>query len=192
MSRIILASVLAAAAIPSTTLAQPEAVDPDAESAIVVTVPDAPDVATAPNLATAPGETTPPDVATAPDSPACGDAFFQLELDDAKARSRRSRNALIATSAAAGVGLAFIVVGNSQCQVVSRPGREDTLLCNTTGDVLWGLGVSMMVTGGIGMITSAIILGVANKRVRQTKRDIRSRHYSRKVRWDAPSGGFAF
>ncbi|MGB5546924.1 MAG: hypothetical protein WBM74_10160 [Polyangiales bacterium] len=162
MSRIALFAVLAAAAIPSPALAQPETVDPNADSA------------------------------TAPDSPACVDAFFQQELDDAKARSRRSRNALIGTSAAVGVGLAFIPIGNSQCQVVSRPGQEDTLLCNTTGDVLWGLGVSMMVTGGIGMITSAIILGVANKRVRQTKRDIRSRHYSRKVRWDAPSGGFTF
>ncbi len=99
---------------------------------------------------------------------------------------------MIGTSAAVGVGVAFIALGNSQCQVVSPAGRDDALLCNNTGDLLWGLGVGMTVTGGIGMITSAIILGVANKRVRQTKRDIRNRYYSRKVRWDAPSGGFTF
>lgn len=176
MSRIVLAALLAAATAPSTALAQQNVVDPDADSAIVTTVPGAPDVA---------------DVATALDASACREAFFQQDLEDAKARSRRTRNALIGTSAAVGVGVAFMAIGNSQCQVVSRPAQDDALLCNTAGDVLWGLGVGMIVTGGIGVITSAIILGVANKRVRETKRDIRSQ-YSRRVRWDAPSGGFSF
>ena len=120
------------------------------------------------------------------------EVVLQHQLEDYQARSRRARNALIGTSATVGVGIAFIAIGNSQCQTLSRPGQSDLFLCNTAGDVLWGLGMGMAISGAIGVITSGIILGVANKRKRQIQRDMRERYSQRKLRWDAPSGGFVF
>jgi hypothetical protein len=42
------------------------------------------------------------------------------------------------------------------------------------------------------MITSGIILGVANKRKRETQRDIRRGYYGRRLQWDVPSGALVF
>lgn len=117
---------------------------------------------------------------------------LQHQLEEYQARSRRARNALIGTSATVGVGIVFIAIGNSQCQTISRPGQSDLFLCNTAGDVLWGLGMGMAVTGALGVLTSGIILGVANKRKREVLRDMRERYSQRKLRWDASSGVFVF
>ena len=76
-----------------------------------------------------------PPVATAAPSmqSSCREARWREDHADADARSTRARNALIATSAATGLGIVFIMVGNSQCQVAPR-GGQDELLCNTAGD----------------------------------------------------------
>ena len=134
----------------------------------------------------------PPAATAAPIAPSsCREAWWREDLADADARSTRARNALIATSAATGLGIVFIMVGNSQCQVAPR-GGQDELLCNTAGDVLWPLGLSMTVVGGVGLLTSAIILGVSNKKKRKIQREIRKSYAERRLRWDAASGGFVF
>jgi hypothetical protein len=120
------------------------------------------------------------------------EVWWREDLADAKARSTRTRNALIATSAAVGLGVVFIAVGSSQCQSITRPDGDLDLLCNNTGDVLWPLGMGISVLGAIGMLTSGIVLGVSNRRQRKIQREIRQSSYGRRLQWDAPSGGFTF
>jgi hypothetical protein len=120
------------------------------------------------------------------------DAWLQRDLEDAQARSRRSRNALIGTSAAFGLGAVLAGIGASQCQSISTVNQYDDLLCNNAGNVLLPLGGTIAGLSAIGMITSGIILGVANKRKREIQRDIRRGYYGRRLRWDVPSGGLVF
>jgi hypothetical protein len=132
-------------------------------------------------------------VTTAPNqSMASRDVWFQQDLEDAKARSRRSRNALIGTSAAFGLGAVLAGIGASQCQSISTANQYDDLLCNNAGNVLLRLGGTIAGLSAIGMITSGIILGVANKRKREIQRDIRRSQYGRRLQWDIPSGGLVF
>jgi hypothetical protein len=120
------------------------------------------------------------------------DAWLQRDLEDAQARSRRSRNALIGTSAAFGLGAVLAGIGASQCQSISTVNQYDDLLCNNAGKVLLPLGGTIAGLSALGMITSGIILGVANKRKREIQRDIRRGYYGRRLRWDVPSGGLVF
>ena len=120
------------------------------------------------------------------------DVWLQRDLEDAEQRSRRSRNALIGTSASFALGVILAGVGSSQCQVTSLPGQNDELVCNNAGNVLLPLGGTLAGLSAIGMITSGIILGVANKRKREIQRDIRRSHYGSRPRWDVRSGGLVF
>lgn len=120
------------------------------------------------------------------------DAWLQRDLEDANARSRRSRNALIGTSAAFGLGVVLAGIGASQCERISTVNQYDDLSCNNAGDVLLPLGGSIAGLSAIGMITSGIILGVANKRKRELQREIRRSYYGRRLHWDVPSGGLVF
>ena len=132
-------------------------------------------------------------VTTAPNQGASSrDIWFQEDLAAAEARSRRSRNALIWTSAVFGVGAILAGIGASQCQSITSVNNYDELLCNNAGDVLLPLGGTLAGLGGIGMITSGIILGVSNKRKRDIKRDMRRASYGRRLQWDIPSGGLVF
>ena len=132
-------------------------------------------------------------VTTAPNQGASSrDIWFQEDLAAAEARSRRSRNALIWTSAVFGVGAILAGIGASQCQSITTANNYDDLLCNNAGDVLLPLGGTLAGLGGIGMITSGIILGVSNKRKRDIKRDMRRASYGRRLQWDIPSGGLVF
>lgn len=129
-------------------------------------------------------------VTTAPNqSAASREAWFQEDMEYANQRSRRSRNALIGTSAAFGLGAILTGVGFSQCQDI--PNQSD-LLCNDAGNALLGVGGTIAGLSAIGMITSGIILGVANKRKREIQRDFRRGYYGRRLQWDVPSGGLAF
>jgi hypothetical protein len=165
MSRSLLAVLFMAAAFPSMAFAQP----PDADGSQSM-------ITAAPEVSTVAGQ----------------QHWLLQDLDDAKDRSRRARNALIATSATVGLGTIFTAIGASQCQLVSQPGQNDEVLCNSAGDVLFPLGFGAVVLGGIGMITSGIILGVSNKRQRQIKGKLRSGQYGRRLQFDATSGGFVF
>jgi len=132
-------------------------------------------------------------VTTAPNQGASSrDVWFQQDLEEAKARSKRSRNALIGTSVAFGVGAILAGIGASQCQTISTVNNYDDLLCNNAGDVLLPLGGTIAGLAAVGMITSGIILGVANKRKREIQRDMRRSQYGRRLHWDIPSGGLVF
>lgn len=120
--------------------------------------------------------------------------WWQVDLEEAQQRSRRTRNALIATSASFGVGAIIAGIGASQCQTVpSLTGsNQDELLCNNAGNVMLPLGGTIAGLSFIGMLTSGIMLGVANKRKREIQRDIRRSQYGRRLQWDVPSGALVF
>ena len=120
--------------------------------------------------------------------------WWQVDLEEAQQRSRRTKNALIATSAAFGVGAVIAGIGASQCQTVpsSTGASQDELLCNNAGNVMLPLGGAIAGLSFVGMLTSGIMLGVANKRKREIQRDIRRSQYGRRLQWDIPSGGLVF
>ena len=132
-------------------------------------------------------------VMTAPtQSAAARNVWFERDLEAAKERSTRSRNALIGTSAVVGLGAILFGAGASQCDWNSLSSNQDEWICNNAGDVLVPLGGTFIGLGAIGMITSGIILGVANKRKREIQRDMRRGYYGGRLRWDARSGGLVF
>lgn len=130
-------------------------------------------------------------IMTAPPQSAAREVWFQQDLEDAQTRVRRTRNALIGTSASFAVGLVLTGSGASQCEYIERINQNDELLCNRAGDVLLPLGGTIAALGAIGMITSGIMLGVAKKRKREIERDYRRSVYGRRLELD-PSGALRF
>ncbi len=120
--------------------------------------------------------------------------WWQVDLEEANARSRRTRNALIGTSTGFAVGAIFAGIGLSQCQEVPKEQANtyDSLLCNNAGKVMLPLGGTLVGLGFVGMLTSGIMLGVSNKRKREIQRDIRRSQYGRRLQWDIPSGALVF
>ena len=141
-----------------------------------------------------PPEPAPPGgvIMTAPNLSYVPRPNLEYELEEARERSRRTRVALIATSAVFGVGIILAGIGASQCQWVDRVGERDDYLCNNAGDVLVPLGASLSFAGAVGMITSGAMLGVRNRHKRELERDIRRGYYGRRLRWDIDSGRFVF
>jgi hypothetical protein len=130
---------------------------------------------------------------TAPGQTSVSQVYFASDLEEAEIRSRRTRNALIATSAVFGVGIILTGIGASQCQQWNDSfGDPDTWQCNNAGDVLVGLGGALAGAGAIGMITSGIMLGVRNKQKREIQRDMRRHYYGNRLQWDIPSGRLVF
>lgn len=132
-------------------------------------------------------------VTTSP-KPVSQQEWLQLDLEEAADRSRRTRNALIGTSAAFAAGIVMFGVGLSQCQSVASTtsSNQDELLCNGAGNVLVPLGGTISFLGFVGVLTSGIMLGVSNKRKRQIQRDMRRAAYGGRLQWDAASGGLVF
>lgn len=129
-------------------------------------------------------------IRTAPDQPRSLEGWLEQDLKDAEQRSRRTRNALIGTSAAFAVGAVLLGAGASQCQ--TNPVNTNEWTCNTAGDVLVGIGGTITGLSFVGMLTSGIMLGVANRRKREAERELRRSYYSKPLRWDIPSGRFVF
>jgi hypothetical protein len=77
--------------------------------------------------------------------------------------------------------------------VLSSPNQYDELLCNNAGNVMLPLGGTIAGLSFVGMLTSGIMLGVANKRKREIQRDIRRGYYGeRRLRWDVQSSAVVF
>jgi hypothetical protein len=66
-----------------------------------------------------------------------------------------------------------------------------SFVCNDTDDVLIGVGSAFVAAGSTGMSVSRIILGVANKRAREHRREQRV-YSSRPVRYDPHRVAFVF
>ena len=140
-------------------------------------------------------ETVPPGtvITTAPNQPTqARQDWLQKDLEEATERSRRTRIALISTSAAFAVGVVLGGAGASQCDEIRRSDGTTEWVCNNAGNVLVPLGGTIAGLSAIGMITSGIMLGVANKRKREAERDIRRSYSGHRFHWDIPSGRFVF
>lgn len=131
-------------------------------------------------------------VTTTPGQTPSREAWLQADLEEAEGRSRRTRNALIGTSVTFGVGVIIAGIGGSQCQEIRTGSQYGDLMCNTAGNVMLPLGITMAALGGIGMLTAGIMLGKSNQRRRQIERDIRRSGYGGRLRWDVPSGALVF
>jgi hypothetical protein len=133
-------------------------------------------------------------VITAPNQPPSQEGWMQYDLEEARERTRRLRIALISTSAGFALGAILTGVGFSQCTRVQPTiaTNYNELACNTAGDVLLPLGGTLTFLGFVGVLTSGIMFGKANRKKREIERDIRRSQYGRRLQWDAPSGGLVF
>ena len=139
------------------------------------------------------GATSSPVVTITQKPPPSQEKWMQVDLEEARLRSKRTKNALIGTSVAFGVGAIIAGIGASQCQVLSSPNQYDELLCNNAGNVMLPLGGTIAGLSFVGMLTSGIMLGVANKRKRDIQRDIRRGYYGeRRLQWDVRSSAVVF
>jgi len=120
--------------------------------------------------------------------------WLEVDFEEAKERSRRTRNALIATSASFALGAILAGVGASQCEQITSSSTQNynDLMCNNAGNVLLPLGGTIAGLSAIGMLTSGIMLGVSTKRKREIQRDIRRSQYGRRLQWDIPKGALVF
>jgi hypothetical protein len=103
-------------------------------------------------------------------------AYKQYELEEANRGIRNTRNALIATSALAGVGMIVGATAFRHCEFIgySNVNRPDDLVCTQRDDALFVAGGTIFGLAAIGMITSGIMLGVRKGKRRRLRREIRS------------------
>ena len=117
--------------------------------------------------------------------------YEQYKLQELERSAKRSRNALIGTSAAAAVGLALVIpAASSQCQSVEADGKSE-YECTRTGDTLLRVGSPLVIGGLTGALVSGIILGVRKGKIRRLN-DSFTPNKTRAVRWDERSSRFVF
>lgn len=119
-------------------------------------------------------------------------AYDMYRRDELERGVRRTRNALIGTSAAFGVGLALTIPAwaGDHCVIVTV-NFQDELRCDTTGKALLGVGGPFLWGGSIGMLVSGIMLGVRKGKLRRTNERIMLTA-QRRVRWDPAISRFVF
>jgi hypothetical protein len=117
------------------------------------------------------------------------DEYRRRELQES---SRRSRNALIGTSASAAVGAALLFPGLArQCETISYSDYDQQLRCTTAGKVLTGFGWPLFVGGVTGAVITGIMFGVRKGKLRRLE-DRMAYESSRAIRWDPASSRFVF
>ena len=125
------------------------------------------------------------------DAPAYQLTYEDYRLEELQRTARRSRNALIGTSAAAAVGLALVIpAASSQCQSVEVGGESD-YQCTQAGDALLRAGSPLVLGGLTGAVVSGIILGVRKGKIRRLN-DSFSPTKARALRWDERSSRLVF
>ena len=119
-------------------------------------------------------------------------AYDMYRRDELERGVRRTRNALIGTSAAFAVGLALTIPvwAGDHCVWVTI-GDRDELTCTTTGKVLLGIGSPLLWGGAIGALVSGIMFGVRKGKLRRINERIILTS-ERRVRWDLASSRFVF
>ncbi len=119
-------------------------------------------------------------------------AYDMYRRDELEHGVRKTRNAMIGTAAAFGVGLALTIPAwaGDHC-VITTIDNQDELTCNTTGKVLLGIGGPLVWGGSIGLLVSGIMYGVRKGKLRRTNERIMLTS-QRRVRWDLESSRLVF
>ena len=117
--------------------------------------------------------------------------YEEYQRDELTRSSRRSRNALIGTSAATVVGAAFLFPGAATQCVVLDFQHTTELRCTTAGKALVGIGMPLFWGGVTGVLISGIMLGVRKGKLRSIN-DRMAYEKSRAVRWDPARSRFVF
>jgi hypothetical protein len=118
-------------------------------------------------------------------------SYEEYRLEELERTSKRSRNALIGTSAAAAVGLLLVIpAASSQCSSVEVGGESD-YQCTSAGDTLLKVGSPLVIGGLTGALVSGIILGVRKGKMRRLNDSFQPTR-TRAVRWDERSSRFVF
>lgn len=114
-------------------------------------------------------------------------SYDEYRRDELRESSRRSRNALIGTSAATAVGAALLFPGLArQCVRFSYSAYDNQLQCTTAGSALVGVGFPLFVGGLTGAVITGIMFGVRKGKLRRLE-DRMAHESSRAIRWD-PAG----
>ena len=120
-------------------------------------------------------------------------AYDMYRRDQLRDSVPRTRNALIGTSVAFGVGLALLIpvwAGDYCVYYLSDSAIGDTQ-CNTKGKVLTGIGAPLAWGGALGMIVSGIMLGVRKGKIRRLDQKILLTS-DRKLKWDPSTAQMVF
>jgi ABC-type nitrate/sulfonate/bicarbonate transport system permease component len=131
------------------------------------------------------------DLTVTPDSaPAYELTYEEYRIEELQRTAKRSRNALIGTSAAAVVGLALVLpAASSQCQSVEVGGKSE-YECTRAGDTLLRVGSPLVIGGLTGAVVSGIILGVRKGKIRRLNDSFQRK--TRALRWDERTSRFVF
>lgn len=118
--------------------------------------------------------------------------YRHYELEEANKGIRATRNALIATSALAGVGMIVGATAFRHCEYIYyNVNRPDDWVCTQRGDALLAAGGTIFGLAAVGMITSGIMLGVRKGKRRRLQRDIRNQQGAR-LQWNVEAGRLEF
>ena len=133
-------------------------------------------------------------VVTAPptDSPSVAPrpSYEELRRAELKTGIKRTRTALIATSASFAVGLSLVIPAFTSDSCVQNDFTNE-VNCNAAGRALLGVGIPFLSVGSWGMLVSGIMLGVRKGKVRRL--DERIAYQSRaKLWWDPHQSKFVF
>ena len=142
-------------------------------------------------------DSTPSDDSTVMTAPPTGSpsvaprpSYEELRRAELKTGLKRTRTALIATSASFAVGLSLVIPAFTSDNCVQSDFNND-FTCNTAGRALLGVGTPFLSVGFWGMLVSGIMLGVRKGKVRRL--DERIAYQSRaKLWWDPHQSKFVF
>jgi len=117
--------------------------------------------------------------------------YDNYQREELEKSSRRSRNALIGTSAATVVGAALLFPAlANQCYTFDFQGSAQ-IRCTSAGKAMLGIGYPLFIGGLIGVLTTGIMFGVRKGKLRRLN-DRMAYEKSRAVRWDPAGSRFVF
>ncbi|MEM7135722.1 MAG: hypothetical protein AAF500_04035 [Myxococcota bacterium] len=118
-------------------------------------------------------------------------SYEEHRREELKVGVKRTRTALIATSASLAVGLALTIPAFTGDRCVEDPFDENNFTCNTAGKALLGTGAPFLIVGFWGAIVSGIMLGVRKGKLRRLDEKI-AYQSDAKFRWDPYRAKFVF
>lgn len=143
------------------------------------------------------GSTEPPGTTVVKTTPAGYPApspqrtYEEHRREELKRGIKRTRTALIATSASLAVGIALVTPAFTGDRCVEDTFDSNTFTCTTAGKALLGTGSPFLIVGFWGAIVSGIMLGVRKGKVRRLDEKI-AYQSSARFRWDPYQSKFVF